>query len=189
MGDSAAVSGETSSTSFVKISGDKFILNDAVYTVVGYFHDRLRMELFMSDFRNSYWIGLTGLSSANMHAAFADIPKAGGTTVWTWGFNKVTSPNGNYYQSWAGNTGVTDNVVAAAKANGIHLVVALSDYGGMDVLLNSSNHDLFYTDASVQTAYKNYTVDWHMHHQLGFKVGLYQVNRPNHLVAIGDEGF
>lgn len=26
----------------------------------------------------------------------------------------------------------------------------------MDVLLNSSNHDLFYTDASVQTAYKNY---------------------------------
>lgn len=84
MGDSAAVSGETSSTSFVKISGDKFILNDAVYTVVGYFHDRLRMELFMSDFRNSYWIGLTGLSSANMHAAFADIPKAGGTTVWTW---------------------------------------------------------------------------------------------------------
>ncbi|KAG6840902.1 hypothetical protein C0991_003363 [Blastosporella zonata] len=123
---------------------------------------------------NAYWIGLTGLSTANMNAAFADIAKAGGTTVRTWGFNEVTSASGNYYQSWSGstptiNTGSTglqnfDNVVAAAKANGIRLIVALtnnwSDYGGMDVyvkqILGSSNHDLFYTDASVQTAYKNY---------------------------------
>jgi len=117
---------------------------------------------------------LIGLSTANMNAAFADIAKAGGTTVRTWGFNEVTSPNGNYYQSWSGstptiNTGASglqnfDNVVAAAKANGIRLIVALtnnwSDYGGMDVyvkqILGSSNHDLFYTDASVQNAFKNY---------------------------------
>ncbi|KAG6848287.1 hypothetical protein H0H93_001512 [Arthromyces matolae] len=123
---------------------------------------------------NAYWVGLTGLSTANMNAAFADIAKAGGTTVRTWGFNEVTSANGIYYQSWSGstptiNTGSTglqnfDNVVAAAKANGIRLIVALtnnwSDYGGMDVyvkqILGSSNHDLFYTDSSVQTAYKNY---------------------------------
>jgi len=119
-------------------------------------------------------MGLIGLSVANMNAAFADIAKAGGTTVRTWGFNEVTSPNGDYYQSWSGsaptvNTGSTglqnfDNVVAAAKANGIRLIVALtnnwSDYGGMDVyvkqLLNSGNHDLFYTDATAQNAYKNY---------------------------------
>lgn len=35
-----------------------------------------------------------------------------------------------------------------------------SDYGGMDVyvkqILNSNNHDLFYTDPKVQAAYKNY---------------------------------
>ncbi|KAL0956596.1 hypothetical protein HGRIS_002733 [Hohenbuehelia grisea] len=108
------------STGFVKTSGTRFTLNGSKYTVVG---------------GNSYWIGLIGLSTANMNAAFADIAKAGGTTVRTWGFNEVTSPNGNYYQSWSGstptiNTGATglqnfDNVVAAAKANGIRLIVAL----------------------------------------------------------------
>jgi mannan endo-1,4-beta-mannosidase len=51
------------------------------------------------------------------------------------GFNEVTSPNGIYYQSWSGstptiNTGATglqnfDNVVAAAKANGLRLIVSL----------------------------------------------------------------
>ncbi|KAF8883320.1 CEL4b mannanase [Gymnopilus junonius] len=146
-------------TGFVKTSGTKFTLNGSTYTVVG---------------GNSYWMGLIGLSTANMNAAFADIAKAGGTTVRTWGFNEVTSPNGNYYQSWSGSTptinyGATglenfDNVVAAAKANGIRLIVALtnnwSDYGGMDVyveqLLNSPNHDLFYTDATVIAAFKNY---------------------------------
>ncbi len=82
------------------------MLNGAKFTVVG---------------GNAYWIGLTGLSTANMNAAFADIVKAGGTAVRTWyakipsafvrfiddscrGFNEVTSPNGNYYQSWSGST-------------------------------------------------------------------------------------
>ncbi|KAF8159938.1 CEL4b mannanase [Crassisporium funariophilum] len=146
-------------TGFVKTSGTQFTLNGSKYTVVG---------------GNAYWVGLTGLSTANMNAAFADVAKAGGTTLRTWGFNEVTSPNGNYYQSWSGktptiNTGASglqnfDNVVAAAKANGIRLIVALTsnraDYGGMDVyvkqILGSANHDLFYTDASVKTAYKNY---------------------------------
>ncbi|KAF8893383.1 CEL4a mannanase [Infundibulicybe gibba] len=148
------------STGFVKTSGTRFTLNGAKYTVVG---------------GNAYWIGLTGLSTANMNAAFADIAKAGGTTVRTWGFNEVTSPNGNYYQSWSGstptiNTGSTglanfDNVVAAAKANGIRLIVALTnnwaDYGGMDVYVNQilgsgQPHDLFYTNTNVMNAFKNY---------------------------------
>ncbi|RDB24327.1 putative mannan endo-1,4-beta-mannosidase F [Hypsizygus marmoreus] len=147
------------STGFVKTSGTRFTLNGARYTVVG---------------SNSYWIGLTGLSTANMNAAFADIAKTGATTVRTWGFNEVTSQNGNWLQSWSGststiNTGATglqnfDNVVAAAKANGLRLIVALTnnwaDYGGMDVyvkqIANSANHDLFYTNAAVQTAFKNY---------------------------------
>jgi len=109
-----------------------------------------------------------------MNQAFADIAKTGATTVRTWGFNDVTSASGTYYQIWNGatptvNTGSTglgsfDNVVAAAKANGLRLIVALtnnwSDYGGMDVyvkqILGSANHDLFYTDAKVIAAFKNY---------------------------------
>lgn len=110
-----------------------------------------------------------------MNAAFADIAKAGATVVRTWGFNDVTSANGIYYQLWSGgkgtvNTGSTglgnfDNVVAAAKANGLRLIVALtnnwSDYGGMDVYVNQivgsgQPHDLFYTNTSVINAYKSY---------------------------------
>ncbi|KAG6843996.1 hypothetical protein H0H87_010887 [Tephrocybe sp. NHM501043] len=123
---------------------------------------------------NSYWVGLNGYSTTDMNKAFADIAASGGTTVRTWGFNEVTTASGNYYQLWSGstatvNTGASglqnfDNVVAAAKANGIRLIVALTnnwaDYGGLDVyvkqILNSGNHDLFYTDATVIAAYKNY---------------------------------
>ncbi|KAG9029161.1 hypothetical protein FRB95_005619 [Tulasnella sp. JGI-2019a] len=55
-------------------------------------------------------------------------------------------------------------VIAAAKAHGIRLIVALtnnwSDYGGMDVyvsqLLGSTDHDLFYSNPTVIAAYKNY---------------------------------
>ncbi|KAF9469516.1 CEL4a mannanase [Collybia nuda] len=147
------------STGFVKTSGTRFTLNGSRYTVVG---------------SNSYWVGLAGYSTTDMNTAFADIARAGGTTVRTWGFNEVTSPNGIYYQSWSGstptiNTGATglqnfDKVIAAAKANGIRLIVALTnnwaDYGGMDVyvkqIANSGNHDLFYTNAAIQTAFKNY---------------------------------
>ncbi|TCD64167.1 hypothetical protein EIP91_004480 [Steccherinum ochraceum] len=146
-------------TGFVTVDGTSFKLNGATYTVAG---------------ANAYWVGLTGLSTANMNAAFADIVKAGGTTVRTWGFNEVTTPNGNYYQSWANgkptiNTGASglqnfDNVVAAAKANGLRLIVSLtnnwSDYGGMDVyvsqLTGTTIHGLFYTDSNVLSAFKNY---------------------------------
>ncbi|KAL4254228.1 glycosyl hydrolase 5 (cellulase A) family protein [Abortiporus biennis] len=214
-------------TGFVGVSGQKFVLNGQTYTVVG---------------ANSYWVGLMGLSTANMNASFADIAKAGGTTVRTWGFNEVTSPNGDYYQSWSNgvptvNTGATglqnfDNVVAAAKANGIRLIVALtnnwSDYGGMDVyvqqLLGSSDHDYFYTNANVQAAYQNYVktfvsryvneptiMAWELSNEprckgsTGTWTGTCTTTTvtnwastmsafiksidPNHLVAIGDEGF
>ncbi|KAF5317317.1 hypothetical protein D9611_003784 [Ephemerocybe angulata] len=145
---------------FVYTSGTKFMLNGQKYTVVG---------------SNSYWVGLTGLSDADMNKAFSDIAAAGGTTVRTWGFNEVTSPSGNYYQSWSGstptvNTGASglqnfDRVIEAAKANGLKLIVALtnnwSDYGGMDVYVQqilgaNQPHDAFYTNTDVKNAYKNY---------------------------------
>jgi mannan endo-1,4-beta-mannosidase len=183
-----------------------------------------------------------GYSTSEMNQAFSDIAAAGGTTVRTWGFNEVTSPNGDYYQSWSGSTptvnyGATglanfDNVVAAAKANGIHLIVALtnnwSDYGGMDVyveqILNSQDHDLFYTNANVIAAYKNYVaafvgryvnepgiMAWELSNEprctgsTGISTGTCTTTTitnwitemsayiksidPNHLVAVGDEGF
>ena len=88
----------------------------------------------------------------------------------------MTTPQeyGAYYQLWANGVGTFNNgsygisrfdsVVSRAKARGIRLIVALtnnwSDYGGMDVytkqILNSGNHDLFYTNAQVVAAYKNY---------------------------------
>ncbi|KAF9038214.1 CEL4a mannanase [Panaeolus papilionaceus] len=147
------------STGFVKTSGTRFVLNGSKYTVVG---------------TNSYWVGLAGLSSTDINKAFADMAAAGATTVRTWGFNEVTSANGIYYQLWNGakptiNTGSNglgsfDKIVAAAKANGLRLIVALTnnwaDFGGMDVyvkqILGSNNHDLFYTDSNVKNAFKNY---------------------------------
>ncbi|ESK89493.1 glycoside hydrolase family 5 protein [Moniliophthora roreri MCA 2997] len=146
---------------FVKTSGQHFTLNGAKFTVVG---------------SNSYWVGLSGLSTTDMNKAFADIAKTGATVARTWGFHEVTkSPGVPYYQSWSGstptvNTGADglqnfDKVVAAAKANGLRLIVALTnnwgDYGGMDVYVNQiigkdQPHDLFYTNAKVISAYKNY---------------------------------
>ncbi|CAE6430603.1 unnamed protein product [Rhizoctonia solani] len=146
------------STGYVKVSGQKFTLNGATFTVVG---------------SNAYWIPQLS-NPADITTAFGDLKKAGFTTLRTWGFNEVTSPSGTYYQLWNGatstiNTGSDglarfDQVVAGAKAAGIRLIVALtnnwSDYGGMDVyvkqILNSNNHDLFYTDSTVKAAFKKY---------------------------------
>ncbi|CAE6381678.1 unnamed protein product [Rhizoctonia solani] len=150
------------STGFVKTSGTKFTLNGSTFTVVG---------------SNAYWMAQLS-STADITSAFADLSAAGVTTLRTWGFNDVTSAGGTYYQLWSGKTGTVntgadglgkfDTVVAAAKAAGIRLIVALtnnwSDYGGMDVyvkqILGSSNHDLFYTDATVKAAFKSYINTW-----------------------------
>ncbi|KDN45188.1 hypothetical protein RSAG8_05103, partial [Rhizoctonia solani AG-8 WAC10335] len=155
---SAAISTTSStpppaSTGYVKVSGQKFTLNGATFTAVG---------------SNAYWIPQLS-STADMTTAFNDLKKAGFTTLRTWGFNEVTSPSGTYYQLWNGatstiNTGADglarfDQVVAAAKAAGIHLIVALTN-NWSDVyvkqILNSNNHDLFYTDATVKAAFKKY---------------------------------
>ncbi|KZT10635.1 glycoside hydrolase family 5 protein [Laetiporus sulphureus 93-53] len=146
-------------TGYVQTSGQSFTLDSEVFTVVG---------------ANSYWVGLTGLNTSEMDQAFADIAGAGATAVRTWGFNDVTSPSGDYYQLWTngvptinyGATGLEnfDNVVATAKANGLRLIVALTNnwdnYGGMDVyvsqLTGTDYHDYFYTNTDVIAAYKNY---------------------------------
>ncbi|KAG8945048.1 hypothetical protein FRC03_001825 [Tulasnella sp. 419] len=149
-------------TGFVKASGQKFTLDGKAFSLTGH---------------NAYWLAHLS-SSTDIDAAFKDIAKTGATTVRTWGFNEVTSPSGVYYQSWSGysatvNTGSNglakfDTVISLAKANNLKLIVALTnnwaDYGGMDVyvkqILNSDNHDLFYTDSSVKAAFKKYIAAW-----------------------------
>lgn len=218
-----------SPSGFVTTSGTEFRLNGAKFTAFG---------------ANSYWVGLMGYSTSDMNKAFADIAATGATVVRTWGFNDVTSPNGIYYQSWSGstptiNTGSTglqnfDAVIAAAAAaNGIRLIVALtnnwSDYGGMDIYVNQivgagSAHDLFYTNSQVMSAYMNYVkvfvsryvneptiLGWELANEprckgsTGTTSGTCTTTTitkwattisayiksidPNHLVAIGDEGF
>ncbi|KAL4243514.1 glycosyl hydrolase 5 (cellulase A) family protein [Abortiporus biennis] len=146
-------------TTNIQASGTKFVGGGQPWTAVG---------------ANAYWIGLTGLNSTEIDAAFSDMRKAGATVVRTWGFNEVISPNGIYYQSWSNgvptiNTGPTglenfDLVVNSAWQHNLRLIVSLTnnwaDYGGMDVyvkqITGSSNHDLFYTDSRVIAAYKNY---------------------------------
>ncbi|GJE97823.1 glycoside hydrolase family 5 protein [Phanerochaete sordida] len=219
------------STGFVKTSGQKFMLNGAEFTVVG---------------ENSYWVGLMGYSAANIDKAFSDIESSGSTVVRTWGFNEVTpSTQQNYpiyYQSWNGatptvNTGANglqnfDQIISSAKAHGLRLIVALtnnwSDYGGMDVYVNqilgSTSHDLFYTNAQVIAAFKNYIkafvsryvneptiLGWELSNEprcagsTGTTSGtcttatitnwISEISAyiksidPNHLVAVGDEGF
>ncbi|EPT04925.1 hypothetical protein FOMPIDRAFT_126283 [Fomitopsis schrenkii] len=146
-------------TGFVTTSGQNFELDGEVFTVVG---------------ANSYWVGLTGLTTAEMDQTFSDIAATGATSVRTWGFNDVTSASGDYYQLWTngaatinyGSTGLEnfDNVVASAKAHGLRLIVTLTnnwaDYGGMDVyvsqLTSTDYHDYFYTNSQIIAAYKKY---------------------------------
>ncbi|KAI0076116.1 CEL4a mannanase [Panus rudis PR-1116 ss-1] len=226
---SAPAPSPPASNGFVKTSNTKFTLDGKPFTVAG---------------ANAYWIGLWGLSTTDMNAAFADIAKTGATAVRTLGFNDVTSPNPYivYYQSWdngvptinTGSNGLQnfDNVVATAKANGLRLIVTLtnnwSDYGGMDVYVSqingSTNHDFFYTDEKVKAAFKNYItafvgrykdeptiLAWELANEprcrgstgtwSGTCTTVTVTNwakeisafiksiDPNHLVAIGDEGF
>lgn len=76
-------------TEFVKTVGTQFTLDGSKFTVVGWgvlsYIMTLRgiwpgLHLFISR-GNAYWVGLKGLSVADMNKAFADIAKAGGTTV------------------------------------------------------------------------------------------------------------
>ncbi|KAF9522700.1 glycoside hydrolase superfamily [Crepidotus variabilis] len=146
---------------FVGVQGTQFVVDGVRFPVVG---------------ENAYWVGLTGLGADQMKEAFADIAATGATVVRTWGFSDITTSNssGVYYQSWSGQfstanrgedgMGNFDKVVAAAKANGLRLIVPLSnnwsDYGGMDVyvkqIANSTNHDLFYSDPDIKNAFKYY---------------------------------
>ncbi|KAK1224565.1 hypothetical protein PQX77_012519, partial [Marasmius sp. AFHP31] len=121
----------SASNDFVKTSGQRFTPNGSKYTVVG---------------ANSYWVGLGGLSTTDMNKAFADIAKAGGTTVRASSAmvqmvcrTTEDGPGPPTVNTGADGLQNFDNAFAATKANGICLIVALTnnwaDYG-MDVYVN-----------------------------------------------------
>ena len=98
-------------------------------------------------------------------------PQTGLKVLRVWGFNDVTATPSSgtvWFQSFITgaspviNTGADglqrlDYVVSSAAAHGVSLIINFvnnwSDYGGMDVyvkqILNSPDHDLFYTNAAV----------------------------------------
>ncbi|KAJ4490111.1 glycoside hydrolase [Lentinula aciculospora] len=220
-GSTTTTTTSTSPTStvsgFVKTDGMHFTLNNEPFTVVG---------------ANAYWVGLMNYGITDMYTGFADIAATGATAVRTLGFNEVTTPDGvAYYQSWSGSTPTVnyganglenfDNVISAAKAHGLRLIVTLSDYGGMDVYVNQllgqgSPHDYFYTNATVIAFVTRYLNEpgilaWELANEprcLGstsatsgtctvstISIWAAELSAfiksidPNHLVAIGDEGF
>ncbi|KAG9094984.1 hypothetical protein FRC07_011166, partial [Ceratobasidium sp. 392] len=121
---STSSSAPPASTGFVKTSGQKFTLNGSTFTPVG---------------SNAYWAAQQATDN-DITIAFTDLKNSGLTVLRTWGFNDVTSPSGTYYQLWSGSTGTLntgadglgkfDTVVAAAKAAGIRLIVALTNNWG-----------------------------------------------------------
>ncbi|KAG8769644.1 hypothetical protein FRC20_004373 [Serendipita sp. 405] len=152
-------SSTSTANGFVKVDGQKFKVDGVTFNAVG---------------TNAYWLAQLG-SSSLIQSAFSEIASSGATVVRTWGFNDVTSPSGTYYQLWSGSTPTInygadglqkfDQVVAAAKAAGIRLVVPFTgnwgDYGGMDryitqILGGGQAHSNFYTNSAIKTAYKNY---------------------------------
>jgi mannan endo-1,4-beta-mannosidase len=118
-----------------------------------------------------------GYDETDINTALTDIVNSGATTFRTWGFNEVTTSSGNpvYFNLWDGATatvnyganglGMMDTVIAAAKAHGVRMIIALTNnwnnYGGMDVysqqILGSGQyHDVFYTNPTVIAAFKTY---------------------------------
>ncbi|KAG8745992.1 hypothetical protein FRC12_014396 [Ceratobasidium sp. 428] len=169
----------TPSTGFVKTSGQKFVLNGATYTVVGsnaYWIPQLANPADITKaFSDSKNAGFTTLRTWG----FNEVTSPSGTYYNLWSGSTPTLNTGStglekfgmFYFTHVSSAAqmftrrhFSDEVVAAAKVAGIRLIVALtnnwSDYGGMDVYVkqikNSANHDLFYTDSAVKTAFKKY---------------------------------
>lgn len=169
MASSAAVPRQLNSVEFVQTDGVSFSLDGYRYTPVG---------------ANAYWIGLAGLTDADMDKSFEDIAAMGATTVRVWGFNEMDisqmSSRGIYYNLWQGNQAVVnysesglgyfDRVIASAKRHNLRLIVVLTSnyetnyvYGGVETyitqVLGRDNwhwHEEFFTNSAVKSAYKDY---------------------------------
>ncbi|KAF5365398.1 hypothetical protein D9757_011668 [Collybiopsis confluens] len=160
-------------TGFVKTSGIKFTLNGKPFTVVGanaYWVGLMGYGVpdMMTAFRD---IAATGGSVCRTNG-FNEVTVPDGVAYYqSWSGSTPTINTGANVDYWRqgfrilvcalryGDVRIslnhdTDNVVAAAKANGIRLIVTLESTGGMDVYVNQilgqgQPHDFFYTNPTV----------------------------------------
>ncbi|KAG3019389.1 hypothetical protein JG687_00012429 [Phytophthora cactorum] len=158
----ASLSAHTATAGYVTTSGTNFELDGKPFYVFG---------------TNAYWASEITWSKADLATIFNTMAKNDLSVCRTWGFADLnetgTAPYNVVYQLWENgkatvNTGDNglgyfDQVVAAAKAAGVKLVVPFvnnwSDYGGIDVYvqqLGGKYHDDFYTDEKIKAAYKNF---------------------------------
>ncbi|KAF7296831.1 Carbohydrate-binding module family 1 protein/glycoside hydrolase family 5 protein [Mycena indigotica] len=132
------------------------MLNGSPFTVIGLVLLLLYPKNSLwSKSSNAYSPALLGYNAADINQALADVANSGATVTRTMGFNEVTSASGIYFHLWNGktetvNTGANGlgafgecspflawptadtraqdtSLVAAAKAYGIRLIVALTN--------------------------------------------------------------
>ncbi|HVU68337.1 MAG TPA: cellulose binding domain-containing protein [Ktedonobacteraceae bacterium] len=156
-------------TGFVTRSGTQFMLNGAPFEVVGsnnYYPEYEPQQMVDDLFSNAQAMGLTTMRVW----AFLDIGSLDGSRSSIDG-----TKNGIYFQYWSSstnapvvNTGATglqmlDYVIASAQAHNIKLILPFINnwnaFGGIDqydTWYSLPYHDSFYTNASTQTAFKNW---------------------------------
>ncbi|WP_051624203.1 glycoside hydrolase 5 family protein [Clostridium akagii] len=136
-------------TSFVQRSGRYFYLNGAKFYFAG---------------NNTYYAGLVS-DQATQASIFSANAAKGVKVMRIWAFNNgsggLQTSIGVYNETALRQL---DYAVYQAQKNGIKLILPFvnywSDYNGMqwyvNQVLGSGSEDLFYTNSSVETAYKNY---------------------------------
>ncbi|KAJ7772367.1 glycoside hydrolase superfamily [Mycena metata] len=154
-----------SATGFIKTSGMRFTLNGQQFVSVG---------------SNAYWPALLGYSDAEIDQAFSDIAGSGATVCRA--FNEVTSPQGVYFHLWTGSTATVntgtdglqrlDCLISSAKSHGIKFLIALSVTRLLHFLQPR-------TEPKARSKISCF----------GMTSAFIKSLNPNHLVAIGDEGF
>ncbi|KAI3616188.1 glycoside hydrolase family 5 protein [Moniliophthora roreri] len=130
---------------FVKTSGRRFTLNGAKFTVIG---------------SNSYWVGLSGLSTTDMNKAFAGIAKTGATVARRISLRTRIDLK---CQIFSMIPGVSTKSPVCPESHTTKVgpdrhrlsILVLMDYKTL-IIGNDQPHDLFYTNAKVISAYKNY---------------------------------
>ncbi|KAF9234133.1 glycoside hydrolase family 5 protein [Melanogaster broomeanus] len=174
------------STGFVTANGQGFTLDGEPYTVFGSNSYWVGLMGYTTDemntaFQNIAATGATAVRTWSVTALSNLTPPGlqraldGSTPTINYGTTGLQNfgPVYPHLQQFANGSScwssLPDNVIAAAKANGIRLIISLtnnwSDYGGMDVYVNQilgtgQPHDYFYTDSKIIAAFQNYIKVW-----------------------------
>uniref|UniRef100_A0A0W0FSC3 mannan endo-1,4-beta-mannosidase n=1 Tax=Moniliophthora roreri TaxID=221103 RepID=A0A0W0FSC3_MONRR len=137
---------------FVKTSGRRFTLNGAKFTVIG---------------SNSYWVGLSGLSTTDMNKAFAGIAKTGATVARCVRSSASRIPTQPPFLTLIVALELCRRISLRTridlKCQIFSMIPGVSTKSPVcpeshttKIIGNDQPHDLFYTNAKVISAYKNY---------------------------------